>query len=60
MKQIDKDFYGWSLLRVSEAEKELILHVLKYQISAKSAKYVFSMLDDSQVDQAEAIVRRLS
>jgi ribonucleotide reductase beta subunit family protein with ferritin-like domain len=61
MKQIDKDFYGWSLLRVSEAEKELILKVLEYQIKAKSpqAKWIVSFLDDNQVPIAEEIVRKL-
>jgi hypothetical protein len=42
----------------SEAEKQLILKVLEYQIRAKSAKHGFSMLDDSEIAQAVEIVKR--
>jgi len=46
-------------LKVSEAEKLLILEVLEYQVMAKSARWIVSMLDDSQIPLAEEIVRKL-
>jgi len=46
-------------LKVSEAEKLLIIEVLEYQIRAKSARWIVSFLDDNQVPIAEEIVRKL-